>query len=62
MSFTDEELIPMVYLVAAYLVFWGLTFFYVLYLARRQRALEERMARLRARLNPELREEHDEPR
>ncbi len=52
----------MVYLVAAYLVFWGLTFFYVLYLARRQRALEERMARLRARLNPELREEHDEPR
>ncbi len=50
----------MVYLVAAYLVFWGLTFFYVLYLARRQRALEERMARLRARLNPELREEHDE--
>lgn len=47
------------YLVAAYLVFWGVTFFYVLYLLRRQRALEERIARLRARLNPEKGEERD---
>lgn len=49
------------YLVAAYLVFWGLTFFYVLYLVRRQRALEEQMARLQAQLNPKLREGRDEP-
>ncbi len=45
------------YLVAAYLVFWGVTFFYVLYLLRRQQALEERIARLRARFNPEQGEE-----
>jgi len=50
------------YLVAAYLVFWGITFFYILYLARRQRALEERMARLRARLNPEHTEGGDDRR
>ncbi|WP_376789422.1 CcmD family protein [Thermoflexus sp.] len=47
------------YLVAAYLVFWGITFFYVFYLLRRQRALEERIARLRARLNPEQGEGSD---
>ncbi|HXF70324.1 MAG TPA: CcmD family protein [Thermoflexus sp.] len=46
------------YLVAAYLVFWGITFFYVLYLLRRQRALEERIARLQSRLNPEAPEDH----
>ncbi|WP_448592011.1 CcmD family protein [Thermoflexus hugenholtzii] len=45
------------YLIAAYLVFWGVTFLYVLSLLRRQRALEERLARLRARLNPEREEE-----
>ncbi len=48
------------YLVAAYLVFWGVTFFYILHLMRRQRALEERMARLQARLNAELPEERHE--
>lgn len=47
------------YLVAAYLVFWGLTFFYIIYLVRRQRALEERIARLQARLSEER---SDEPR
>lgn len=45
------------YLVAAYLVFWGVTFFYVLYLLRRQRALEERLARLQSQWNPERPEE-----
>ncbi|MCS7251947.1 MAG: CcmD family protein [Anaerolineae bacterium] len=48
------------YLVAAYLIFWSVIFFYILYLARRQRAIEERMDRLQARLNPDLWEEHDE--
>lgn len=47
------------YLVAAYLVFWGLTFFYIIYLVRWQRALEERIARLQARLSEE---QSDEPR
>ncbi|MER3401213.1 MAG: hypothetical protein C4313_08855 [Thermoflexus sp.] len=47
------------YLVAAYLVFWGLTFFYIVYLVRRQRALEERIARLQTRLSEER---SDDPR
>ncbi|MBO9361900.1 MAG: CcmD family protein [Thermoflexus sp.] len=47
----------MEYLVAAYLVFWSVTFFYVFSILRRQKALEERLARLRARLNPEREEE-----
>lgn len=45
------------YLVAAYLVFWGLTFFYIIYLVRRQRALEERIARLQAQLSEERSDE-----
>ncbi len=47
------------YLVAAYLMFWGVTFLYLLSLLRRQRALEERLARMQARLDPAHREGDD---